>query len=231
MRFQNLLNRVCCFVVLPMVFATVSSCKKSTSTATTSVQVINTSPDAGTINFYLSGNLKTTTPVAYGNSSGYISTIAGTQTGEVKAAASGISLTSIPVSLAANANYSVFVTGQTATNNVTAFMAQDRLDTPAPGKAKIRFVHAVATVPQVNLMLNVNTVFSARAYKSVSDYIDVTAGTYSIKATASDATALGITTAFNQTFANGKIYTVVFKGAVGSTNDALKLSLGVMANN
>ena len=230
MCIQSLLNRVGCFAVLAMVFATVSSCK-STSTATTSVQLINASPDAGTVNFYLSGNLKTTSPVAYGNSSGYISTIAGNQTGEVKAAASGTSLTSIPVSLAANANYSVFVTGQTFTNNVTAFMAQDRLDIPAPGKAKIRFVHAVSAAPQVNLMLNANTIFSARAYKSVSDYIEVTAVTYSIRATSSDATAIGVTTAFNQTFNNGKIYTIVFKGAVGATTDALKLGLGVMANN
>lgn len=231
MRNQSLLNRVCCFAVLMMAFATISSCKKSTGTATTSVQVINASPDAGTINFYLSGNLNTTSPVAYGNSSGYFSTIAGNQTGEVKAAASGISLASVPLSLGANANYSVFVTGQTFTNNVAAFMVQDKLDIPAPGKAKIRFVHAVSAVPQVNLMLNANTIFSARAYKSVSDYTEVSAGTYSIKATSSDATAIGVTTAFNQTFDNGKIYTIIFKGAVGTTNNTLKLGLGVMINN
>ena len=233
MRIQILFNRLCCFAVLIMAFAAVSSCKKSTSTATTSVQAINASPDAGTVNLFLSGNLKTTTPVAYGNSSGYFSTIAGNQTGEVKAAAAGTTLATFPVSLGANAYYSVFVTGQTSTNNVTAFYAQDKLDVPSPGKAKIRFVHAVADVPSVDLMLNTNTVFSALAYTVVSDYVEVAAGTYSIRAAfkVPGGAGVGVTTAFNQTFNNAKIYTIVFKGAKGATSDALKLGLGVMLNN
>lgn len=230
MRIKSFIHRICCFAVLAIAVAGISSCK-STSTATTSVQVINVSPDAGTINFYLSGNLKTTTPVAYGNSFGYFLTIAGNQTSEVKASASGTTLASLPVNLASNANYTVFVSGQTKTNNVSAFYTQDGLYTPSPGKAKVRFIHAVAAAPQVNLLLNADVIFPARAYQSISGYTEISAGTYSIQATSSDQTAVGVTTAFNQTFANGKIYNIIFKGAVGATSDSLKLRLAVMANN
>ncbi len=229
MRFKSLINRVCCFAVLAIAVTAVSSCK-STNTATTSVQVINVSPDAGPVNYYLSGNLKTATPVSYGTLSGYFLTVSGNQTGEVKSAA-GTLFSSSPVSIGSNLYYTVFISGQTATNNVTSFIAQDNLNTPAPGKAKIRFIHTVAAAPQVNLLLDANVVFSAKAYKSVSDYTEVTPGTYSIRATTSDITAAGVTTAFNQTFDNGKIYNIIFKGAVGATTDALKLSLSVVANN
>ncbi len=230
MRVKNLFNKFYYFSALAVIFTAISSCK-STSTATTSVQVINASPDAGTINFYLSGNLKTTSPVAYGNSSSYFSTVAGNQTGEIKSAGTGVTLASNPVSLAANSYYSVFVLGQASTNNINYVIATDNLNRPAEGKAKIRFVHAVSAAPQVNLLLNSNVIFSAKAFKSVSDYTEITPGTYSIRATSSDVTSVGVTTAFNQAFENGKIYTIVFKGAIGATTDALKLNLGVMANN
>jgi hypothetical protein len=230
MRVKNLLNQFYYFAALTAIFAGISSCKSS-STATTSVQVINVSPDAGTINFFLSGNLKTTSPVAYGNSSSYFSTVAGNQTGEVKSATTGVSLASNPVSIASDSYYSVFVMGQALTNNINYTIVQDKLNRPTEGKAKIRFVHAVSAAPQVNLLLNSNVIFSAKAFKSVSDYTEITPGTYSIRATSSDITSVGVTTAFNQTFENGKIYTIIFKGAVGATTDALKLNLGVMANN
>lgn len=230
MRIKSLLNKVCCFAVLSIAIFVIPSCK-SISTATTSVQVINASPDAGPVDFYLSGNLKTSTPVAYGNSSAYFLTIAGNQTGEVKSPAFSAALASVPVGLASNVNYSVFVSGQTSTNNITAFYVRDNLITPAPGKAKLRFVHAVAAARKVNLLLNANVIFTAIAYKSISDYIEVPTGSYSIRANLSDSTAVGVTPAFTQTFDNGKIYTIIFKGAIGATADALKLRLGVMANN
>lgn len=230
MRVKNLLNKIYYFAALAVVFTAIFSCK-STSTATTSVQVINVSPDAGTVNYYLSGTLKTVYPVAFGNSSSYFSTVAGNQTGEVKSTGTGVTLASNPVSIASNSYYSVFVVGQASTNNITYIVTQDNLNRPAEGKAKIRFVHAVSAAPQVNFLLNANVIFSAKAFKSISDYTEITPGTYSIRATSSDITAIGVTSPFNQTFENGKIYTIIFKGAIGATTDALKLNLGVMANN
>ena len=218
------------FLIWAIVITTIFSCK-SVSTATTSVQVINASPDAGPVNFYLSGTLKTSAPVAYGNSLGYFSTIAGNQTGEVKASPSNNTLVSAPVSLASDVNYSVFISGLASANTVNFVAAQDNLITPAPGRVKIRFVQLISGAPQVNLLANSIVLFSFKAYKSVSDYTEITAGTYSIKVISADPAATNITTAFNQTFENGRIYTVYLKGTIGAVADALKPNLGVMRNN
>ncbi|MVN21045.1 DUF4397 domain-containing protein [Mucilaginibacter arboris] len=230
MFIQSFFNRFCCFAVLAIAIAGISSCKSST-TATASVRVINVSPDAGPVNFYLSGSLKTTAPVTYGNSFGYFSAIAGSQTAEVKSSTSASTLVSSPVNITKDANYSVFVCGLATTNSVNTIVAQDILTMPSPGKAKVRFVHAVAGAPQVNLSVNSGVLFLGVGYKSVTDYTEITAGTYSIKAISTDVSAVGVTTAFNQTFENGKIYTIYFKGLVGANTDALKLNLGVIATN
>lgn len=230
MRIQSLFNRFCCFAVFAIAIAGISSCKSST-TATASVRVVNVSPDAGTVNFYLSGSLKTTTPVAYGNSFGYFSAIAGSQTAEVKSSTTGSSLVSSAINITKDASYSIFVCGLATTNSVNTIVAQDNLAVPAPGKAKVRFIHAVSGAPQVNLLVNSGVLFSGIGYKSVTEYTEITAGTYSVKATSADVTAVGVTTAFNQTFENGKIYTIYFKGLVGATTDPLKFNLGVIANN
>ncbi len=230
MDFKSFYSRTYRFLIWAIVIATISSCK-SVSTATTSVQVINASPDAGPVNFYLSGTLKTSAPVAYGNSLGYFSTIAGNQTGEVKASSSSYTLVTAPVGLASSVNYSIFISGLASANTVNFVAAQDNLITPAPGNAKIRFVHLVSGAPRVNLLANSIVLFSFKEYKSVSDYTEITAGTYSISTINADIAGIVVTNAFNQTFENGRIYTVYLKGTIGATIDALKPNLGVMRNN
>ncbi len=226
MSFKN--SRVLCFLFSLITITVISSCK-STITETTSLQVINASPDAGPINFYLSGNLKTTKPVTYSNTPAYFSAIAGNQTGTVKSSTS--TLLSTPVSLASNVNYSLFVCGLTSSNTVSTILTQDNLITPAPGKAKLRFVHTVVGAPTVSFLTNSAVLFSAIPYKSVSGYTEITAGMYSIKVISADVSAVNLTNPINQTFENGKIYTVYFKGAIGAATDSLKLNLGVINNN
>lgn len=216
------------FLILTTTIVVISSCK-STITNNASLQVINASPDAGPVNFYTSGTLKTTKPVTYSSTSAYFSTIAGNQTGEIKSSTS--TLISAPLNLNTNVNYSLFVCGLKSLNTLSTILTQDNLITPAPGNAKLRFMHTVVGAPAVSFLTNSAVLFSAISYKSISDYKEITAGMYSIKVVSADISATGLTTSINQTFENGKIYTVYFKGAIGATTDSLKLNVAVLRNN
>lgn len=226
---KNLIKRVFCFSVLALVIAGVSSCKKVTGEDTAAVQVVNASPDAGAINFYLSGNLKTTSPVTFGNTSGYFSTTAGNQTAEVKSSTSAATLASTGANLSGKGNYSVFVCGLSTTNSVNAILVSDELSSPSSGKAKVRFVNTVAASPNVNLVSNSTTLFSSVAYKTASSFMEIAPGAYTLNAVSTALTTLTVATV-NQTFESGKIYTIYFKGAIPSLSSATQLSLGVITN-
>lgn len=210
-----------------MFIAGISSCKNSITSSNASIQVINASPDAGTINLYLSGSLKTSTPVSYGNTSGYFTTTAGNQAAEVKSASS--TLTSTTINLSDKGNYSLFVTGLSAANSVTTVFLPDDLTSPSSGKAKVRFVNTVDSSPQVNLVANSTTWFNGVSYKSATGFMEITPGTYTLSANSTTITAISVAS-LSQNFESGKIYTVYFKGILGGSN-ASKLSLGVVPNN
>lgn len=195
------------------------------------MQVVNASPDAGSINLYLSGNLKNSTPVTYGNSTGYFATIAGNQTAEIKIAAIATTVASTPVNLTPDANYSIFFYGRSATATLSSIVIQDDLLAPSSGKAKVRFVNTVTNYPNVNLQLNSSTaLFSNVAYQAVTSFMEITPGNYPLTVVASSAAAVSVA-AVSQNFVSGKIYTIYFRGQIGATADALKLGLGVIVNN
>ena len=230
MLIKSLINRIYGIVVLVLLIFAISSCKV-TNNATTSVQMINASPDAGSVNLYLSGNLKTTTPVNYSYSSGYLSTIVGNQTAEIKSSTTAVILVSTPVNLTEYSNYSIYLCGLANSASLGSIVALDDLTAPSAGKAKLRFVNTVVGSPQVNLIANSSTtLFTGIAYKSVTGFVEIMPGTYNLAAASTAVTSVSVATA-SQTFVSGKIYTIYFKGAIGATTDPSKLGLGVTANN
>lgn len=237
MRIKSVINLVCYFSVLAIVIAGASSCKKSNNASSSSVQVINASTDAGPINFYLSGNLKTTTPVSYGNTSGYFSAITGNQTEEIKTIPNSPTVVSTSINLTQDAHYSIFLCGQ-LTATLGSIVVQDDLSAPTSGTAKVRCVN---TVPNSNveftLMSTEVLFYKDVAYKTATDFRDkVIPGTYSITVSPYGPayTTPGVNLTFateNLTFVSGKIYTIYFKGELGPTAGAAKMDLGVLTHN
>lgn len=194
------------------------------------VKIVNVFPDAGSVNVYNGDTKINSSAIEYNTSTAYLNVAKGDATYNFKNSVSGNTVLSLPVKFDSG-NYSLFTTGKTSDNSTTGILTKDNLDAPASGKAKIRFVHASTNVSAVNFFVSDSLLFNNTAYKSVSEFKEMAAGTYSLKLT--DATG-GSTVVSKDgvVLTAGKIYTVV---AVGLANNNVlteqPLALSVVANN
>jgi hypothetical protein len=209
-------------LVASSVFA-ISSCSKSTSTPSSNARVMLINGCSGSSAFGLTADsvdVPNAAAVNYRDSSGYQNVKAGTTTLGVYFAANFTSLGSFTTTLIANNSYSLFVGGLIQNSGDTIFFATDDLTAPTSGDAKIRLVNTCSdpaadtiagyTVTAAGLNTPIST---AVPYGSVSGFIDVPAGTYTLKVGSNGANAVQTTIDLsNVTLSAGKIYTVMFSG-------------------
>lgn len=120
-------------------------------------------------------------------------------------------------------SYSVFFAGASAAAK-TAIFVEDDLTAPASGKAKVRFVNLSPDpgFANVTAVLNTTSVASDIAYQQVTSFVEVDAGTYSVKVGNPDIFTFKELT--DQQLLGGKIYTYVFTGIQSSGTYDLKLN-------
>lgn len=159
----------------------IASCKKNDdydfeSTVTANVRLVNASTDAGPSTLYMSDVLRTPDPVAFGTNSGYFQTYVGQVDATVKTSA-GTVLASTNTGLDAFGKYTFLLTGKAGSYAVINL--QDDTVASSSGKAKVRFVQASSSLTNtIDLLSNNAALFTALAYKAVSDYNEVNAGVY-----------------------------------------------------
>lgn len=180
-----------------------------------SVKVIHTIPGTGAVDFYLNGTKQNSSAISFGEQTGYIASVNGDKTADFKTSVDNNTILSAPVSFEGG-NYTLFATGTASDNTLTTLLVEDNLQTPASGKARVRFVHVSPDAPTVNVVANDSLWSSSRAYKSATDFIEVNAGSYVIKLNRSD-NGTNVYTSSSITFASGKNYTLVAQGLVGNT--------------
>ncbi|HYH55557.1 MAG TPA: DUF4397 domain-containing protein [Anseongella sp.] len=121
-----------------------------------------------------------------------------------------------PISINPDVYYSIYVFNTAADDNVEGIMLIDDLESPAAGKAKVRFVHLGTDGPEVDLGAAGDTEawFSDFAFKDASqedEYVEVDAGIYDLEVReAGTATVL-----FNEPgveLENSKVYTLWIRG-------------------
>ncbi|WP_343692819.1 DUF4397 domain-containing protein [Chitinophaga sp.] len=194
------------------------------------VKIVNVFPDAGSVNVFNGETKINSSAIDYNTSTAYLNVAKGDATYNFKNSVSGNTVLSLPVKFDGG-NYSLFTTGKTSDNSTTGILTKDNLDAPGSGKAKIRFVHASTNASAVNFFVSDSLLFNNNAYKSVSEFKEMAAGTYTLKL--SDASSGGtVVTKSNVVLTAGKIYTVVAVGLVN--NNVLTeqpLALSVMTNN
>jgi len=155
---------------------------------TTTVRVINTSPDAPTVDVVVDGNVIGTS-VAYTQSTGYTEVDKEPDHLAVRSTGTQTVILTSGLNMDEQQGYSVFVMGRLA--NLTAVQFLDDLNDPASGSAKIRIVEAAASTNNVDVYItdpsaNINTATPSvvnLAFKSASQYFQVPAGTYRIRVT------------------------------------------------
>lgn len=231
------LNRIFGFVAVALLIFTVFlGCSKDESGATapdyltqTSVRVVHASGDAPAVDVWVDGAVAIS-GLAYKESSGYVTISAGSHNIKVTpAGASSPVVIDATLDLKSLTEYSVFALDNLS--NIKALVSED-LRAPKSNKAKVRFLHAAPDAPAVDIKVgsgNGPEVFSNRAFNSISQYIEVDAGSYSFAVTGAGATQeVAVFNPINLT--NGMVYTVVASGTL-DPNDNIPFSVRAFVDN
>jgi hypothetical protein len=162
----------------------IESCKKGDDTAittlTTNVNFINATTD--TLNYYVNGTRINNASALYPlGATGYLSTPFGEQNYQVKKDGNPTVLFSLPLLLDTAKIYSVFMTDNTAENTITTIDTLDKDN--LSDTTSIRFVHTSPNLGDVDVRVGEGdtTVFRSRAFKSVSVFLPLNAGTKHIR--------------------------------------------------
>ena len=190
-----------------------TSCRKDkvNSSLTAYVQVANSAEGSAPQDFYLDNSKVTTSAVAYGQSSTFITSSTGDRMGAFKNSGSSSTNTSVNLSLSGGQYYTVFYLNGNEHTTV-----QDDRTKPQSGKARIRFINlSSALSSNVDFALSGGAkLVSAVGFKGASDYYDVDpASTFSVTASGSSSAIVNIPT----TIQAGHIYTIFVSGDTNAT--------------
>lgn len=119
--------------------------------------------------------------------------------------------------------YTLIVHGLiTDLKSIAPLLLEDNLTCPMSGKAHVRFIHAAASIPAVDIYANNNKVFSNVSYGQIGipSYLPVKYGEVEISVTTagSDKIAVG---PLPLQLASGGIYTIIATGLLGDSMSPL----------
>ena len=175
------------------------------------MNVINATAD--TLNIFQNGTRFNYTSSFYpGGSLGYLNVLAGEHQYQIKKDGTPNVLLSLPLQLDSGKIYSFFIAGNTADR---VFLTNDII--LANNDVRIRFVNAS---PGINIDIKIagNFNYSNRTFKSVTDFVKMTAGKnhYEVYQTGNP---IPLKTG-DITLAESRVYTLFTKGTVAGTGDS-----------
>ncbi|MDN3585546.1 DUF4397 domain-containing protein [Pedobacter aquatilis] len=207
-----------------------SACGKTETIDTTIsyVRVVNGSPSLSTFNVYLSGNIINSAALPFLGSTSYVSRSSGAYGLKFTSASSTDALHTKDITLNPSSNYSYYLVNKPG--QLDGFLVADDVSLSTSDKAYIRFINLSVDAPALDLAKTgaATSLINNKAYKTVSSFITVDAGTISldVKDTATGAIK---TTKADVTLAAGFHYDIICGGLVTPANDTEKpLSLQVL---
>ena len=211
-----------------------TSCKKKNDdpppapvVQTAKVKFTNACFSSGQIKARISDTaVSAVTGIDYLASTGYVGILPGTDAKTEFLLASDLTLTQTTATYAVNNNYSVFATG--IVTNPSILVTPDDLTAPAAGKAKVRFINLCLNDPKETAYVGTTRIDTNSSYKTVSPFVEITAGTYAVNAIEPGNIPLNQTLP-GQVFTAGKIYTLILRGT--TDNNAASLGLTLIQNN
>ncbi len=217
------------FILFVVIAFTACKKKDTTPSNTAKVMFVNGCAGAAAIDIAANSvNVPGATNIAFQKTTGYRTLTAGAGINiGVSINSSGLitPLISSSVSLAVNNTYSVFIGGIFTKPNILT--TQDDMTTPTAGFSKIRFVNLSSDTLNENFYVGSVKIDSNVGYASYTSFRQVPVSTTPVTVLVQDpAHPTKIAQLDNQTFAAGKIYTVILTGtstAAPSSSSALKL--------
>ncbi|MBC7398716.1 MAG: DUF4397 domain-containing protein [Mucilaginibacter sp.] len=224
---------LCCAGIMILPF--IASCGKSDSVSPSQskiqMQVVNLSPDLQPINLLVGYIKQNNTPFSYPNPSGYFSLNNLDTPIQIRSYSPLISSTnfvSFNTALKSNFKYTLFVTGLRHDSTVTSIFTVDTSATPSAGRGRVRFVNASPRSGAFDVTANDTIAFRNRAYKSVSPFVEMPAGTYDFKIRPANSSTV-IQTLQSVTIVNGKVYTLYCRG-IANGADSVAFGVGILNN-
>lgn len=211
---SGLLAAICMVTVL------VSSCSKNKEPeiviGNANIKVVNAAQNSTPQDFYQGSTKLSTTAVAYGEASAYLTAKAGSSTISFKNTTTTTTTASLNVGMNNDFSYTAFYYLDGSGNaQITGFT--DDNSAPPAGKAKVRFMNLGGTFNNaVNIVITGGTpLTSGLQYGYVSAYSAIDANTNSLTVNVvGSATTTVIPAA---TFQAGKVYTIWFDAANSTT--------------
>lgn len=187
--------------------------------ATGRVRIMHASPDTPPVDIFVDGQ-KAVTALAFPNNTGYVALPAGGHNVKVFVSPSdgtGTPALQATLDVVAGKDVTVLATGRVGDGSLALTLFEDDNRTPSGNNAHIRLIHASPDAPPVNVAVagTDTNVFTGVAFRNVSPYVPVPAGTYSldVKVNATGATVLTIP---NLKLDARTVYTAVAVGLAGN---------------
>ena len=187
--------------------------------ATGRVRIMHASPDTPPVDIFVDGQ-KAVTALAFPNNTGYVALPAGGHNVKVFVSPSdgtGTPALQATLEVVAGKDVTVLATGRVSDGSLALTLFEDDNRTPSGNNAHVRLIHASPDAPPVNVAVagTDTNVFTGVAFRNVSPYVPVPAGTYSldVKVNATGATVLTIP---NLKLDARTVYTAVAVGLAGN---------------
>jgi hypothetical protein len=187
--------------------------------ATGRVRIMHASPDTPPVDIFVDGQ-KAVTALAFPNNTGYVALPAGGHNVKVFVSPSdgtGTPALQATLDVVAGKDVTVLATGRVGDGSLALTLFEDDNRTPSGNNAHVRLIHASPDAPPVNVAVagTDTNVFTGVAFRNVSPYVPVPAGTYSldVKVNATGATVLTIP---NLKLDARTVYTAVAVGLAGN---------------
>lgn len=217
------------FIMGVMVIPMLVSCGKSGvsvgSNSNARLQIVNLSPDIQPFNLYAFYIKQSTSSYYYPAASGYflvntIDTPYQIRTAQTTNGVNPTNLLTLQQKLQPKVPYTWFVTGLRNDSSLTSILTVDTGSLPPNGRGKLRFVNASPSTTGLDLTANSSIAFKNVKYTNVTDYIELTAGSYNLNVAATNAPATVLSGLTNFTVLDGKLYTMYFYGLASKTDTA-----------
>ena len=209
-----------------------SACKKEmpvNNTPISGLMAINLIPDQAAVDFIMSGNYLTNSPLSYTNYTGtYLSVYSGNRTVALGLSNTDTTISRIDFVFEPSKFYSVIAMG--ANGNYRNLVLNDNIDSLATGSglAFVRYVNAVpdSSKADISIAQNGNNVLNANAsFATASDFKSVSPGDITV-------TASGENYSVNRTISveKDKVYTVMLAGIPEATDTAKAVQIKYIVN-
>jgi hypothetical protein len=192
------------------------------------ISVIDASPDAGNLDFYLDQNRANGYPLSFGNGLAYLQAYTGKRTAAFYKSGTNTLVKSDTITLKANNYYSLYLANYAAKPDY--LFLTDTIAQPAAKMANVRFVDVSTDAPAVDLGIKGGALITTnKNYKGYSSFISIKADTTYTFEVRPKGTSNVLVSQSNVVIRSGSIYTIWLYGLAAAT-DNTRISLGIQRN-